>query len=705
MKRKILYTFIGLGAMLATSCVDMNRTPENIWTDDDLLSNDAGVEVYMARLYSQMPWEDFKYMAQWGFNRSSWLGALGIEGTGEALNRDGISTSFTNEDTAWWGNAFTLIREANHMIETLPDYAENFDEARLNDYIGQAYFVRAYSFYQMARRFGGIPLTLQEAQYPAESDALEIPRSTEEDTWNQILADFDMAAELMQPTSLHRGYANKYVALAFKAEAMNYAGCVAKYNETVNDNYMKAGFGSKTGVRVMGFDPSTSKEASAKYFAEAYKAARQVMNEGGYSLRQASSSDPQALYQNMVDMWRDLSSPENMLVREYSYPTFTHGLDAYSSPYLWHHPLSGGTCPTLDFIELYDWPETFGEDHGNLSRRYSDGKLRVTDGNSCSDGNYLMFDSAYDFFADAEPRLRAYVIFPGDTFRNTEIEVRAGVYTGDTSNGLSPFFGSDYSYASADKGYQNLDIYTSATNKTLYMTGNPAQPEMVTLSDGTRIESSGANGPFYNYAEATLTGLHLRKYLDPDLTEDEIGEGMSDQPFILMRYADVLLAAAEAAVELSIAGEPCPVEGDDMLQVATEAIQQIQRRAGANVLDHKLTGTNEDRDIVRKERRKELAFEHKTKWDLRRWRVLDKDNRDGFWCDGHTTGASFSNDIRFRFRGLYPFMTADGKWFFDSHYNNFSSKEFSYNTVDYYFAIPSGEVTKSPVIDQQPSRY
>ena len=705
MKKKILYTFIGLGAMLATSCVDMNRTPENIWTDDDLLSNDAGVEVYMARLYSQMPWEDFKYMAQWGFNRSSWLGALGIEGTGEALNRDGISTSFTNEDTAWWGNAFTLIREANHMIETLPDYAENFDEARLNDYIGQAYFVRAYSFYQMARRFGGIPLTLQEAQYPAESDALEIPRSTEEDTWNQILADFDMAAELMQPTSLHRGYANKYVALAFKAEAMNYAGCVAKYNETVNDNYMKAGFGSKTGVRVMGFDPSTSKEASAKYFAEAYKAARQVMNEGGYSLRQASSSDPQALYQNMVDMWRDLSSPENMLVREYSYPTFTHGLDAYSSPYLWHHPLSGGTCPTLDFIELYDWPETFGEDHGNLSRRYSDGKLRVTDGNSCSDGNYLMFDSAYDFFADAEPRLRAYVIFPGDTFRNTEIEVRAGVYTGDTSNGLSPFFGSDYSYASADKGYQNLDIYTSATNKTLYMTGNPAQPEMVTLSDGTRIESSGANGPFYNYAEATLTGLHLRKYLDPDLTEDEIGEGMSDQPFILMRYADVLLAAAEAAVELSIAGEPCPVEGDDMLQVATEAIQQIQRRAGANVLDHKLTGTNEDRDIVRKERRKELAFEHKTKWDLRRWRVLDKDNRDGFWCDGHTTGASFSNDIRFRFRGLYPFMTADGKWFFDSHYNNFSSKEFSYNTVDYYFAIPSGEVTKSPVIDQQPSRY
>ena len=80
------------------------------------------------------------------------------------------------------------------------------------------------------------------------------------------------------------------------------------------------------------------------------------------------------------------------------------------------------------------------------------------------------------------------------------------------------------------------------------------------------MNANGSCGPFYSYNEATLTGLHLRKYLDPDLTLEEIGEGMSDQPFILMRYADVLLAAAESAVELAIAGAECPVAGDDMLQ-------------------------------------------------------------------------------------------------------------------------------------------
>ena len=377
MKNKILYFILGISMVSMTSCLDMDRTPQNIWTDDDLLSNEAGVQVYMSRLYSQMPWEDFKYMAQWGFGDSySYLGSFGIEGTGEAINRDGICTSFTGENTAWWGKAFTLIREANHFIETFPDYTSNFGETAASDYIGQAYFVRAYAFYQMARRFGGVPLTLQEAQYTGDNaEALEVRRSSEEETWDQILKDFDMAISLMQENSPYRGCANKYVALAFKAEAMLYAGSVAKYNQTVSGGL--TGTGSKTGVRVMGFDPATADEASARYFAEAYKAAREVMKSNRYSLSQPSADTPEAKYQNMVDMWRDINNPEHMLIREYSYPTLTHGLDAYSSPYQWHNPLAGGTCPTLDFIELYDWPEYFSGDNSGYTTRYADGSLRA----------------------------------------------------------------------------------------------------------------------------------------------------------------------------------------------------------------------------------------------------------------------------------------------------------------------------------------
>jgi hypothetical protein len=198
-----------------------------------------------------------------------------------------------------------------------------------------------------------------------------------------------------------------------------------------------------------------------------------------------------------------------------------------------------------------------------------------------------------------------------------------------------------------------------------------------------------------------MTGLYLRKYLDPNRALEDIGEGKSDQPFILMRYAEVLLAAAEAAVELSIAGQDSPV-GDDMLQVATDAIRDIRDRAGADPLTFKLEGTLTSRDIVRKERRKELAFEQKSKWDIRRWRVIDEYNREGFW-GVRKDKEDWGDGSRFAFKGLYPFYSSQaGKWFFDICFEN--RKTFSYSAVNYYFAIPGGEVTKSKYIDQQPNR-
>ena len=121
-------------------------------------------------------------------------------------------------------------------------------EITYNHYLGEAYYVRATVFYAMACRFGGIPLVTKVIQYPGDGN-LEVPRASEEETWNQVLADYDKAIELMMSSSPKSGYSNKYVALAFKSEAMLYAGSVAKYNETVNGRL--TGLGTKMGVRVI----------------------------------------------------------------------------------------------------------------------------------------------------------------------------------------------------------------------------------------------------------------------------------------------------------------------------------------------------------------------------------------------------------------------------------------------------------------------
>ncbi len=685
MKRIFFYSLFTV--ILATSCVDLDITPNNIITSDDLLSNEAGMTIYMADLYSRMPFEDFKYTSQWGIDYNGWLCSIGIEGSGEAVNRDGICTPFTSESTPYWSMAFSLLRSVNYMLETLPDYKDSYAEDTYNHYLGEAYYIRATVFYAMARRFGGVPLVTKVIGYPVSTDEMEIARSSEEETWDQILSDFDMAIELLKSTSPKSGYANKYVALSYKAEAMLYAGSVAKYNEEVSGRL--TGLGSKTGVRVMGFDESTWQEASNRYFSEAYEAAKQVIDDGVYSLYMKNwvDGDADAQYQNMVNMYTDISSSENIYVREYLYPTATHGFDAYNSPFIFRNPLSCGTCPTLDFVELFD-----GFD------RYSDGKIRVTNGSSCADGEYIMYDEPMDFFANAEPRLRAYVIFPGDVFKGEEIEIRAGIYTGSTP--IKPLC-SDYSYSGAESHYQHLSIY-SGTDKTLYLSpGSESSQETVEVN-GALMTAAGANGPFYNNGESCLTGLLLRKWLNPDVSA-EIGEGKSDQHFVLMRYAEVLLSAAEAAIELSLSGVGSP-DGSDMIQVATSAINEIRARAGAELLTSSLSADTQSRDIVRKERLKELAFEQTTKWDIRRWRVIHYENRDGLW-GVETAKDNYSSNSNYKFRGLYPFYSSQAnQYFFDAHFQWISQKTFSYSITDYYFEIPSSEVSKSSVIDQQPNR-
>ena len=124
-----------------------------------------------------------------------------------------------------------------------------------------------------------------------------------------------------------------------------------------------------------------------------------------------------------------------------------------------------------------------------------------------------MYDHPLDFFKDAEPRLRAYVIFPFDEFRGQEIEVRAGVYTGETP--IKPFF-SSYAYNRADTRYQNLSMY-NGQDKTLYLSPREGGSQELVSYNGEHMTAAGENGPFYDNGEATVTGLYIRKWLQTNL--------------------------------------------------------------------------------------------------------------------------------------------------------------------------------------------
>lgn len=677
--RYLIVMLVGLLCSFLPSCQNyLDIPPKNVVQKDDIFAGATGMNLYLSRMYSQMPFEDFRYSParqffdDWqvtpGTNEGSSLGRY----SGGAMTSEGYV-----ENGPYWTRAFELLRDANFLLENIPDYQGNFSEAEYNHYLGEAYFVRAYVFYALAKRYGGVPLTTSVLQYPENApDELEVPRATEEETWNQVLADFDQAIALLPEESPMRGQANKYVALGFKSEAMLFAGSVAKYNRIT-------GFGQKTKVRVIGFDPGTAAAASKKYFEEAYKAANEVIKSGKYALymQKWAAGDKEAQYQNMVDMFFDVSSPENIYTKEYSYPDIVHGYDTYNIPrqLAGGQGYSAGNAPVLDFVELFDGFE-----------KNPDGTIKVLD----ETGHYLLFDDPMGIFANAEPRLRAYVILPGDQFKGVEIEIRRGIYTGSAEGGIAPIRTvngtTDYGL-SGPRNYAQVDAYTArgafAGNKQLFLSPTGTTHEVVTLPDGSEMNAGGASGPFTDDLTAAYTGFTVRKWLNPEMPQGLVLEGRSDQHFILLRYAEILLNAAEAAAELTLAGESS-FDGDNLEAVAFNAIKDIRERAGADPL--LAPPTLED---IRKERRKELAFENKILWDIRRWRTQHSDVLNGLT---QQDGAFF--------RGLYPFYsTQTGKYFFDAGFEE-SQRRFRITEQEYYLMIPPAEVAKSPVIDQQPGR-
>jgi hypothetical protein len=187
------------------------------------------------------------------------------------------------------------------------------------------------------------------------------------------------------------------------------------------------------------------------------------------------------------------------------------------------------------------------------------------------------------------------------------------------------------------------------------------------------MNPAGASGIFTGDQTCAISGFSVRKWLVPDKPTSDVLENHSDQTWIEIRYAEVMLNEAEAAYELYSAGE-----GGTYLSDALSLINQIRDRAGTYQL------TSIDINAIRNERRKELAFENKTWWDLRRWRIADKEQNGTLY------------------RVLMPFYAAQaGKYFFDARFDERNDR-YTFDPRWYYEQIPDATIATSTNIIQNP---
>lgn len=185
------------------------------------------------------------------------------------------------------------------------------------------------------------------------------------------------------------------------------------------------------------------------------------------------------------------------------------------------------------------------------------------------------------------------------------------------------------------------------------------------MYEGAPID--GINLPY-----ATITGYLLRKGTNEN-NKDYYASSGSDQNWIELRYAEVLLNYAEAQNEALSAPD----------QSVYDAIELIRERAGLSPYQLPAGLSKEQmRDRIRHERYIELSFENKRYWDLKRWKTAVQ------VLDGK------------RFHAMYITKHDDGTFTYEK--KPVDAVPYVFQEKMYFMPVPQREIEKNPNLEQNP---
>ena len=260
-------------ALFITSCSNdfLNRLPEDEISPEQYWKTDNDLKLFLNQFYTAFPVHN-------GWNG----GIFEFDNNSDNLLPHNINERFVgnnniapSSDNSW---DYSSIRSVNYYLENAVN--AQGPEDIIKHYNGEAYFFRAYFYFRLLKRFGGVPYI--DKTLNVDSPELLSPRIPRNELATKIMEDLDRALALLLPKSgvenfrVHRG-----VALAFKSEVGLYEGTWEKYHD-----------GTPFGAPV---------NESKKFLTLAAQAAETMISEGHYSLFNNGSDDTYRVLFNRFD--------------------------------------------------------------------------------------------------------------------------------------------------------------------------------------------------------------------------------------------------------------------------------------------------------------------------------------------------------------------------------------------------------------------
>lgn len=651
MKKNILSIFSLCALMGLSGCnAFLELEPLDKVSPEQLLETEGGVKALLANIYTMIPMEDFNYRPNNGFNQR------GYDGVNETTNLAFLTDEATRSDGGvgigyegfnYW--PYGDIRQVNIFMQNVEKAKEagTISVADADRMTGEAHFARAYMYYGLVKRYGGVPLIdkVQDDDYAdGGPGAVAVPRSTELDTWKFVLNECTLAAATLPDATsgsdLYR--VTKWAAYALKSRVALHAASVAKYW-----NLAPLAGEAVTQKLVGGM---TSADADA-FYKECIEASKFLIENSGKSLYKPAPATVKEAASNFQALFLNDQNEEVIFSKAYlNGTTNTNQGHSYAQfnilPQVNPGALKYGRFnPMLEIVDLF---EDYTDDCTGKSAKI----VTRTDGNedayipnfhnmnNASVVNTLMsvpfvkYNDLYEPFANKDARLLASVVVPGSSYAGTEIIIQGG------------FIKDNNSYVA----YSNESTQKNGT--TYYALGAEGE----TMFSGFNNVNSGED------ANWTATGFGVRKYMPEgeSMSPDRLSSTTS---YIDMRLAEVYLNYAEAVVENG--------SGFGDKELAENYLNALRRRAGHT---DRISLTLES---VLKERRVEMAFEGKRFWDMNRRREF------------HT---EFSNN-RIR-KALVPMLDlrgAEPKYVFArvNYFGDETRGGRTFQNINYYRGIPN----------------
>jgi hypothetical protein len=381
----ITLSFLGLMVITANSCKkDLLNISPSIITDQNVWRDPKLINAYLTNLYSRSQFSGlFAGLGEIPNLYASDEGMCVYDfvpnpiGQGTLRNTGGVME--------YW--PYDLIRDINTLIEKVP--AAPLSDEQKKQFMGEAQFLRAYAYFEMVKRYGGVPL-IKDVQDVNAGDALFVPRNTEKEVYDFIAAECDASASLLQESysGSDLGRVSKYAAQALKSRAMLYAASEAKYGE----------------LQLNGLVGMPKAEANS-YWQASYNASKAIIDSKRFTL---FNNHPEDKSKNYQMIFLEKNNSEIIFAKKYISLTAGHDFDDF---YETNRNYTFWGCAFDPYMDLINDFENKDGSSGKIDWANVRGHLS-------------------EILKNKDPRLNATILYNGMPWVQDTVDIWSGIYVG-----------------------------------------------------------------------------------------------------------------------------------------------------------------------------------------------------------------------------------------------------------------------------------